>query len=520
MRPTLSVVMPLFNAEGHLPRVLPPLLDALSRGELLEIIVADDASTDGGPEICRRHGLTVLPGKTQLGPGARRNLGVQSARGDVVLFVDSDVIVRPEVPAQVAQVFADNPDCVALFGSYDDSPQAPGIVSRYRNLLHHHVHQQGSREATTFWAGCGAVRRDAFLAVGGFDVARYPNSSIEDIELGHRLRQRGRILLCKEIQSTHLKRWTFWNMLYTDIYRRAIPWTRLTLQPGYTVNDLNLSPAEKGRAALAGLFWLSLLLSPALPWALLAAGAALGVAWLANRPFFSLVRRRCGWGAMLVSVLLQQFHYLYGVAAFLLCWLDGTSRLSGSLARFNALSLGTIVGLVLGGGLWLATVILLLEAGPETGRTLKLLGQYFLFYDVTPAGAFIGLAWGFVTGFVLTTPPAWLYYRSAAREAERLVLRPARRVGLIRAPAFSVACGLLAGNALLLATWWLLLKHRPGEPLGAHLGRLSQYLPAYSVSLVGGLIGFAWMFTITATSAACVAWIYNRMARPGINREG
>jgi len=515
MRPTISVVMPLFNAAHHLPRVLPPLIAARERGEILEIIVADDRSTDAGPDFCRQQGLIVLPGDVQRGPGERRNVGVALARGEVVLFVDSDVVIHADVPARVAEVFAAEPDCVALFGSYDDQPGAPGWISVYRNLLHHFVHQNGNREATTFWAGCGAVRRNVFLDVEGFDSARYPHSSIEDIELGHRLGERGRILLCKEIQATHLKRWTFWNMLVTDVMRRAIPWTRLTLQPGYTVNDLNLSPVEKVRAGLAGLFWLALLLTPAWPPALAVAAGILGIAWLANQPFFRLVRRRCGTGAMLASVLLQQFHYLYGTIAYLLCCVDGTSRLSGSLARFNAISLGIIVGLILGIGLWLSTAVLLVQGGPETGRTLSLLGQYFPYYEVSWPGAFIGLAWAFAAGVLLATPPAWLYYRATARVVERHAVEPEERIGLLQIPDFAVAAGLAVGNAILMATWWLLLKHRPGEPLGYHLGRLGQFLPAYSVSLTGGLIGFAWFFAIGAAAFGCVAWIYNTLALRG-----
>ena len=60
-------------------------------------------------------------------------------------------------------------------------------MSAFRNLLHHHVHQQAAGPATTFWAGLGAVRREAFLASAGFDAERYPVPSIEDIELGMRL---------------------------------------------------------------------------------------------------------------------------------------------------------------------------------------------------------------------------------------------------------------------------------------------------------------------------------------------
>ena len=87
--------------------------------------------------------------------------------------------------------------------------RAPGLVSQYRNLLHHFVHQQGDPEASTFWAGCGAVRRDAFDAVGGFDDGAFRRPSIEDIELGYRLRGgRATASASTAVSGTHLKRWT------------------------------------------------------------------------------------------------------------------------------------------------------------------------------------------------------------------------------------------------------------------------------------------------------------------------
>ena len=76
-----------------------------------------------------------------------------------------------------AQVFATEPDVSAVFGSYDASPPARGIVSEYRNLLHHYVHQTSGGLATTFWAGLGAVRREAFVAVDGFDDWRFRSPS-------------------------------------------------------------------------------------------------------------------------------------------------------------------------------------------------------------------------------------------------------------------------------------------------------------------------------------------------------
>ncbi len=325
---TVSIVMALYQARHWLPRVLPPLLEAKERGDVLEVLVVDDGSTDGGPEYCREQGARVLSSGGRLGPGGARNAGVAAARGDVVLFVDSDVVMRPDVPTIVKDAFERDPECVAVFGSYDDEPGDDGVVSQYLNLRHHYIHHRGNEQASTFWAGCGAVDREAMLAVEGFDAERYPYPSIEDIELGYRLiRRGGRIVLRKDMLCTHLKRWTLRNMVFTDVVRRAIPWTRLMLRPDYEVSDLNVGPAERAKALVALLLWGSLGLAPFWPPALWwTAGLAL-LAFLVNRGLFLLILRRKGPLYMLAGVLLHQVYYAYGVLAYAYCVLE--SRLPG-----------------------------------------------------------------------------------------------------------------------------------------------------------------------------------------------
>src|SRR5690606_15349386 len=105
----------------------------------------------------------------------------------------------------------------AVFGSYDTRPAAPNFVSQWKNLSHHFVHQHGHPNAQTFWAGCGAIRKPVFQAVGGFDQS-YRGATIEDIELGYRLRQSGfRVLLDPAVLCTHSKRWTAWSSWKTDL---------------------------------------------------------------------------------------------------------------------------------------------------------------------------------------------------------------------------------------------------------------------------------------------------------------
>src|SRR5262245_59310516 len=105
--------------------------------------------------------------------------------------------------------------------------------------------------ASTFWSGCGAIKRSVFLKSGGFDT-RYDRPCIEDIELGARLYKAGhRIIINKGIQVTHLKRWNLWSMLKADVLDRGIPWTELILRERSLPNELNLKISQRLSAALA-----------------------------------------------------------------------------------------------------------------------------------------------------------------------------------------------------------------------------------------------------------------------------
>ena len=140
----------------------------------------------------------------------------------------------------------------AIVGSYDDKPPAPNFLSRYKNLVHHDYHQRPRRSAAGFWAGCGAIKASVFAEIGGYDGERFPNPSIEDIELGYRLHDAGGyIAALPQLKGTHLKTWYLHELLHTEIFKRALPWSRLLLERGALVDELNVSLAERVRAFLA-----------------------------------------------------------------------------------------------------------------------------------------------------------------------------------------------------------------------------------------------------------------------------
>jgi glycosyltransferase involved in cell wall biosynthesis len=243
------VVIPAYNSATHLQLCL----EALTAGRSVphEIIVVDDGSTDNTPEVLAGDHLKAMNTGGRRGPAMARNLGAAEATGDVLLFLDSDVCVQPDTLQMVSAAFEADPQLDALMGSYDNEPGSPDFLSQYRNLMHAYVHQTGAQRASTFWSGCGAIRRSVFLEHSGFQEAYGRRPAIEDIELGFRLVLAGRkIILDRTLQVKHLKHWTFWNLAKTDILDRGIPWTELILRDRFMPNDLNLQLSQRVSVAL------------------------------------------------------------------------------------------------------------------------------------------------------------------------------------------------------------------------------------------------------------------------------
>jgi GT2 family glycosyltransferase len=262
-------------------------------------------------------GVTFLSTTRRGGPGAARNLGAKEASNGILMFVDADVELHRDAVPRIKTHFANDPQLTAVFGSYDAYPVAPGLASRFRNLLHHHTHSSHPGPATTFWAGCGAVRRDAFLAVGGFDASSYQRPCIEDIDLGQRLHQAGgTILLDPAIQGSHHKRWSLGLMIRTDIQHRALPWSRMLLRRGQHSTTLNLDPTARWSTILS---LLTVALTMALPWfhqlwplPLL----TLALIITLNRSFYRLCWQRGGPALGLTSIGLHCLYFIYSSLTF------------------------------------------------------------------------------------------------------------------------------------------------------------------------------------------------------------
>lgn len=324
----VSVIIPVFNGGATLPLCLRALAD--SRQPASECLVIDDGSTDDSASLAEQFGATVLSTGGRRGPAIARNLGARHATGDLLLFIDADVAVHPDAIGRIAQRFENEPALDALMGAYDNSPADPGFVSQFKNLMHAFVHRQGKRQASTFWCGCGAVKRSVYWELGGLDES-YRKPSVEDIEFGFRMMHAGRKLaLDPSVQGKHLKVWTFWSLVRTDVLQRGIPWTELILRTRYLPNDLNLSWSQRVSAVLSFLLvllggleiWQVLTGHVLLPASIVAAGMLVTLAGICilNRAFYQYLASVKGWPFSLTAILMHIIYYLYsGISLVLGC---------------------------------------------------------------------------------------------------------------------------------------------------------------------------------------------------------
>lgn len=307
-----TVIVPFHRNLSMLRRVLEPFRD---RAATTELLIAADGAIEDWQALAGGFQAESIGWPTAAGPATARNRAASVARGRYLLFVDGDVIAEPGVVERVERFFAAHPDTSAVFGAYDDSPEAPGFMSQYRNLQHRYVHCNSARDARTFWAGLGAVRAEAFRAVGGYDE-RFRRPSVEDIDLGYRLHASGAsIRIDPELNGKHLKRWTFTSTIVSDVRDRGVPWTQLILRHGGLTTDLNLVWGLRISvicAYLVVLLAIGALVDPRLLWAL---PVPVGLLLVLNRSYYGYFRRTRGvWFAARVVAAHFVHHLSNGVS--------------------------------------------------------------------------------------------------------------------------------------------------------------------------------------------------------------
>lgn len=330
-RPLVSVVIPVKNGEATLGTCLRSIRRSYYKH--IEVIVVDDHSTDRTPEIARQFNCVLVPAEEGSGANAARNRGAREAKGEILVFIDSDVVVSREtilgIVERLEEEYLD-----AVVGIYTARHRNDSIFSQYKNLWIRYSYMKSPPAIDWMFGAISGIRKKAFEAIGGFNVALIAQHGNDDLELGKRLaRDNVKIELDMEIEVEHLKEYNFVSFVKNE-FKRSFGFVLLARRLGEVGTSVrkgfvNVYPSfifstlltVVGLALLVGV-----LMGQVSPWWLAAAG---GLYFVLNVRFLNYLEQVRGFFAMLVMapiLFLDQVVCLAGSFAGFVRSLFGAGR--------------------------------------------------------------------------------------------------------------------------------------------------------------------------------------------------
>jgi glycosyltransferase involved in cell wall biosynthesis len=221
------VIIPVKDRRETLSRCLASIKQ--SRFPEYEVIVVDDCSRQDCSGSVAKFGFRTVRLNQHQGAWYARNKGAEGSKGDILVFLDGDMLIQPDTLFRIHQHFSkDFYDAVS--GVCGRKTETGSVVTRYKNLWMYHSYMQSPRDSDWFICGMGAVRREVFFELKGFDAGFLTGRGGGDLEFGGRLKAAGKkILLDKELEVIHLQRYTWWGLLRND-FKRSRGWFKLAVQ--------------------------------------------------------------------------------------------------------------------------------------------------------------------------------------------------------------------------------------------------------------------------------------------------
>jgi glycosyltransferase involved in cell wall biosynthesis len=224
----ISVIIPNRNGSATLARCLESVF--ASDYSSFEVIVVDDASEDASVEIARRYPCRVVELDKQAGPSVARNVGAEHAKGEVLLFIDADCILRRDTLKLVNSAMSNGQRVVG--GTYTAVPPfSQGFFSTFQSVYVNYCETKHP-EADYLATHCLAIDAELFRSSGGFlrDSLMGHTTSVEDVEFSHRLKRAGvRLRLEPEIQVGHIFNFNLFKSL-KNAARKSMYWTLYSLR--------------------------------------------------------------------------------------------------------------------------------------------------------------------------------------------------------------------------------------------------------------------------------------------------
>lgn len=192
-------------------------------------------------------------------------------------------------------------------------------------------------------------------------------------------------------------------------------------------------------------------------------------------------------------------------------------KLLNAAIRFNALMLGLTAGTLAAVIMYIGTHASIVKWGNDSSNYLGLLAIFFPGYSVTSSGAWVGAFWAFVYFGTCSSLSYRLYGRVLGTRISDSLLstvpteNPVLKPSVLRLHGLSLglAIGAMAAVGMFSSTAWLVVRGTAEESV--HAALFSNYIPGYSVSILGGLWGAIELFALVFVGSIVLAAVYNKI---------
>lgn len=206
---SISIVIPTYNSESTIEKCLKSIFQSAFRG--FEVVISDDGSTDKTIEIAGRFNCQLIVNKTHVGRSNARNLGVEHSKGEIIVFIDSDVLIKDDTLEKIYDLFDKNKDIDAITGMLSKENPNKDFFSQYKNLYMNFVFNNVQNPIDFLYGSIFAMRKNVF------EPFSEKFGKADDTDLGKRLAKKGcKIILDKSLEVVHLKKYNFFTFVIND----------------------------------------------------------------------------------------------------------------------------------------------------------------------------------------------------------------------------------------------------------------------------------------------------------------
>jgi len=318
----VSVIIPILNSATTLENCLQAVRGSSYKD--YELIAVNDASDDDSGRIAEKFADFLVTHRQTRGEGASRNSGAKTAKGNILVFLDSDVVIKPDALGRTVEYFKRHKSVVALSGRLSKEHPNNNFFSQYKNLYMYYIFGLLPERVNFLYGSIHAIRKNDFM-----EYSENTSRLAADTELGLKFINRGQeIAFLKDLEVVHFKKHNFLSFLKND-FKIPFAWIQIFIEQ-QGIKQLfknNLGFAHSPKKQIISIIVSFLIL-------------ALGIFVVVNRaflyPLFLLIIAYYMLNRKFLAFLTKEKGYLFGFTSFFITYLDNLVMSSGIICGLTA----------------------------------------------------------------------------------------------------------------------------------------------------------------------------------------